>query len=223
MNYIVVFSHHTIAGALLNPIDVVKIRMQNSSSLYVWNERGVIAGFQRILREEGIAGMTRGLTATILRELLYSTIRMGAYEPILRFLSPNDNKSSSPSIKYLSALLSGGIGAAIANPTDLVKVKIQSASPTQSLPFTSTFSGFVYIFQVGGIRGLYRGATPTIARAAVLTSAQVGSYDTIKNNILKDSLHISEGLHLYFFTSLLTGLITTTASNPGDGVLFDVI
>ncbi|CAN0010818.1 unnamed protein product, partial [Ectocarpus fasciculatus] len=72
-----------IAGVLLNPIDVVKVRMQNNSLDKPWAEKNMLKGMQRIFRLEGVAGLCLGARATILREMTYSTIRMGSYEPIL--------------------------------------------------------------------------------------------------------------------------------------------
>jgi hypothetical protein len=59
-----------IAGAILNPIDVVKIRMQNNSVAYPWPEKNTVKGLMRIVRTEGVAGLTRGLNATIMREMV---------------------------------------------------------------------------------------------------------------------------------------------------------
>ncbi len=205
-----------VAGAVLNPIDVIKIRMQNNSSVSPWPEKNIYSSAIRIFREEHLKGFTRGLSATIMRELLYSTIRMGAYEPILHSLhNEKENRHPSAVIKFASALLSGAVGSAIANPTDLVKVQLQTSRPCQPAPYAGAISGFIYIFSNFGLAGLYKGSTPTIARAAVLTSAQIGSYDTIKNNICKQQFGINEGTKLHFLSSLLAGLVTTTASNPG--------
>lgn len=64
-------------------------------------------------------------------------------------------------------------------------------------------------------RGLYRGGVFTTARAAILTSAVIGSYDSIKNNILKKYCGMQDGPVLFVTCSLLAGVITTTAANPG--------
>ena len=65
-----------IAGLVLNPVDVVKVRMQNHSPDSPWAERNMLRGMQQILRREGVAGLALGSRATILREMTYSTIRM---------------------------------------------------------------------------------------------------------------------------------------------------
>jgi hypothetical protein len=192
--------------------------MQNNSLEYPWSDKSFMGGLSRIYREEGWVGLSRGMHATILRELLYSTIRMGAYEPILNILNTSANEGSPPVvIKYVSSLLSGAIGAAFANPTDLIKVRFQAYLPGQpALPYSSFTGAFSYILQHQGVKGLWRGSSPTIARAAVLTSAQLGSYDSIKNNLLKKQFRMQDGMSLHLTCSLLAGVITCTASNPGE-------
>lgn len=211
-----------IAGALLNPLDVVKIRMQNHSPQVPWPERSFISGLRKLYQSEGVSGLTRGLNATILRELLYSTIRIGAYEPILHAvndMSGGDQQYPSPVIKYSASLLSGALGAILANPTDLIKVTFQAQLPTSpSLPYHTSLGACRHIYQHNGLVGLWKGWLPTMARAAVVTSAQVGSYDSIKNNLLKRYFSMTDGIPLHFVCSLLAGIITTTASNPVDVV-----
>jgi hypothetical protein len=59
-----------------------------------------------------------GVEASMLREISYSSIRMGLYEPIRSVLSSSAEEEAvhaSPLVKFLSALLSGGIGSALAN------------------------------------------------------------------------------------------------------------
>mmetsp|Transcript_18318 Transcript_18318/g.26714 ORF Transcript_18318/g.26714 Transcript_18318/m.26714 type:complete len:218 (+) Transcript_18318:159-812(+) len=116
-------------AALVNPLDVVKIRMQNQSLSSPWPEKTMISGLIRIYRDEGIRGWCRGVNASILRELFYSSIRIGAYEPILLLLSKGNDELPSPAAKFASGLLSGGIGSALGNPTDLVKINFQALLP----------------------------------------------------------------------------------------------
>ena len=59
-----------------------------------------------------------------------------------------------------------------------------------------------------------KGWQVTTLRAAILTSAQLGSYDTIKNNLLIELFQLENGLILHFWASLLAGIITPTAANP---------
>ncbi len=57
-----------IAGASLNPIDVVKVRMMNDSPHFPWPEKNIWMSIKRLYVEEGLAGFSRGMSATLMRE-----------------------------------------------------------------------------------------------------------------------------------------------------------
>lgn len=68
-------------AAILNPFDVVKVRMQLPGNL--WPEKNLPRGLFQLVKEEGLKGCARGVEATILRELFYSSFRM--YVDIMLF------------------------------------------------------------------------------------------------------------------------------------------
>lgn len=214
-------------SASLNGLDVTKVRMQNQSAT---NKKytGFIPGMRLIYKEEGLAGLTKGIYPSMLREITYSSIRIGGYEPIRRFLAVTftDNHdgsavNTSPLIKYFAALITGGCGSAMCNPFDLAKTAFQAVLPSTpgvenktALKFDTTWAFLRYTYQQNGVKGLYKGWAATSARAAMLTSAQLGSYDTIKNNILKKRFGFQEGFSMHLAVSMTVGIITTTAANP---------
>ena len=209
-----------VVSAVLNPMDVTKIRLQMQSGEGFVKYKGLFSGVSLIYREEGFVGLVRGIEPSVFRELTYSTVRIGAYEPLRGALSGGrGTMETSPAIKFFSALLSGGTGAAMANPLDLVKTRMQAVLPTKPPPYRNTFQALIEIFRTEGLtKGLYRGWVVTSGRAAVLTSAQLGSYDTIKNNILVAEFGMQNGLVLHLCSSMSAGVITTTAANPIDVV-----
>lgn len=214
-------------SASLNGLDVTKVRMQNQSAV---NKKytGFLPGMRLIYKEEGLGGLTKGIYPSMLREITYSSIRIGGYEPIRKFLAVTftDNHEgkatdTSPLIKYLAALLTGGVGSAMCNPFDLTKTAFQAVLPCVPgvenktlLKFNTTWAFLRHTYRENGVKGLYKGWAATSARAAMLTSAQLGSYDTIKNNILKKRFGLEEGFGMHFAVSMTVGVITTTAANP---------
>lgn len=213
-------------SVFLNPLDVTKVRMQNQTNIAAHSRKykSVIQSASLIFREEKVAGLMRGVTPSIFRELVYSSVRIGAYEPIRYTLHEGTGSKSSPVLKFLSALCSGFVGAFIANPFDLIKTRFQAVLPSERVlgvrPVTMV-GAMSIIVKSKGVSGLYKGWEPTTLRAAVLTCAQVGSYDTIKNNVLVDIFKITDGFQLHILASLAAGLITTTVANPGN--LFSLI
>ncbi len=84
--------------------------------------------------------------------------------------------------KVVSGLVSGIIGSLLATPTDLVKIRLQgSAGRIQNGVYVSglrkgyapeyknTFDAFRSIAKADGVKGLWKGATPTVIRAALIT------------------------------------------------------
>lgn len=107
---------------MTNPVDVVKTRLQIQGELGRGGAEpkfGMLSGTARLVQTEGIRALYKGLLPSLLREASYSTIRMGAYESFKHRLFPDHVGELPVFKKFIAAGLSGALGAAIANPTDL--------------------------------------------------------------------------------------------------------
>ena len=67
------------------------------------------------------------MAGTWLREGIYSTIRISLYEPIKYLYGGTDKNNTPYYIKMAAGATAGLIGAAIANPSDLIKIRMQAA------------------------------------------------------------------------------------------------
>ena len=209
-------------SALLHPNDTIKVRLQTQSQLMRAGStdlyyRGFSHAAQRIWAEEGFRGLwMRGLTASMMRELSYSSLRLGLYEPGKHFAAMLLHDSGESLWEKIAAgFFSGAIGSAIASPTDLIKIRFQSVMPGDPPRYKNTFAAFGEIFRAEGVAGLYKGVSPTIVRAGILTSAQLSSYDHTKYLLLKNEI-FEEGHTLHLCAALVSGLVTTVAMNPVD-------
>lgn len=111
-------------------------------------------------------------------------------------------------------MISGAIGSGLANPTDLLKVKLQAMTTRSKL---NVFQLGRQIYLEEGIKGLYRGAFANMIRSAVLTSSQLASYDHAKTSLLKTG-YFEEGLRLHVVASILSGFVCATLTSPVDVV-----
>lgn len=66
-----------------------------------------------------------------------------------------------------------------------------------------------------GVATLWRGAVPTIGRAAVVNAAQLASYSQAKQFLLSTG-YFNDNIGLHFVASMISGLVTTAASMPVD-------
>jgi len=214
-------------SGFLNPMDVIKVRLQlqnQGSKVSLTNMHGAnpYQGFfhagLKIFREEGyFGGLMKGFTASMIREMSYSSLRMGLYDPIKELLAPNAKTKDDFTLiqKIAAGACSGAMGSALVNPTDLIKIRFQSVCFGQTKPYKNTFDGFYTIWKNEGFSGLYKGIGPTTLRASVLTSAQLSSYDHTKRVLLRNNI-LDDNIFLHLTASIVSGLVTTTATNPVD-------
>lgn len=212
--------------------DVVKVRLQTQSAgggpiLY----RGFLHGARRIMQEEGVLALWRhGLAASVLRELVYSSLRMGLYPTMKSIFAPGRQGDVGLSAKIAAGMCTGALGSALATPTDLVKIAQQAeagrvCASTGRLTtglhagevpkFPTVLGAFRTVYAEGGLRGLYRGVTATTGRAALLTAGQLASYDHTKH-VLRQYDVLQEGAALHTAAALVAGLAATTAAAPAD-------
>ncbi|KAD4384179.1 hypothetical protein E3N88_24347 [Mikania micrantha] len=80
-----------------------------------------------IAREEGLASLWKGIVPGLHRQCLYGGLRIGLYEPIKNLYVGDNFIGDAPlTTKILAGLTTGALAIAVANPTDLVKVRLQA-------------------------------------------------------------------------------------------------
>ncbi|KAM0999312.1 hypothetical protein FF1_006027 [Malus domestica] len=97
----------------------------------------------------------------------------------------------------------------VANPTDLVKVRLQAEGKLPAgVPkrYTGSLDAYSTIVRQEGLGALWTGLGPNVARNAIINAAELASYDQVKETILKipgsiDNIltHLLAGLGADFF------------------------
>merc|ERR1712012_559766 len=190
-----------LATCVVQPLDLVKNRMQVSKSAGGAKPTtvSIISG---IIKNEGVSTLYNGLSAGLLRQATYTTTRPGIYTWLFETFS-NDGKPPSFFMKAALGMTAGGIGAFVGTPAD------------QRRNYTSVFNALARIYKEEGVATLWKGATPTIARAMVVNAAQLASYSQAKQFILGTG-YVKDGIFCHFLASMFSGLVTTIASMPVD-------
>eukprot|EP00472_Partenskyella_glossopodia_P008895 CAMPEP_0197526566 /NCGR_PEP_ID=MMETSP1318-20131121/18247_1 /TAXON_ID=552666 /ORGANISM="Partenskyella glossopodia, Strain RCC365" /LENGTH=274 /DNA_ID=CAMNT_0043080779 /DNA_START=5 /DNA_END=829 /DNA_ORIENTATION=- len=201
------------------PLDVIKVRMQiqGTGGLTVFATSYQAAA--HLWTNEGLLAFWTGTSPAILRQATYGTLRVGLYVRAKSAFGVEENSIEPfPLRKMLAGIVSGSFAAAMCNPTDLIKVRMQSSRlPGSSIPhYQNVFHAASSIVKEGGWIGLYRGVGPTTGRAAVVAAAELGSYDEIKMFLRRRGAQ--EGVPLHLGTAALAGLCATAASSPFDVV-----
>ncbi|EIM82640.1 mitochondrial carrier [Stereum hirsutum FP-91666 SS1] len=220
-----------LASAVSNPLDIIKVRQQlRTQSAQLSSSNAFWTVGAQMAKSEGVLSLMNGLTASMMREIVYSGIRMGTYEyfkDAILDVSAGSLSKDGLTLKVFAATVAATLGSAVANPTDLVKVRMQAHYPEGS-PYRNTRHAFATVWRegatstgtstpAGGLRSIYRGVDATTARGVVLSVSQICSYDQIKQT-LKQKRLMEEGFPLHFTASMFAGFICSVTSNPVDVV-----
>jgi len=206
------------AACVVQPMDLVKNRMQVSGeggAARLYNNS--IHCASTIIKNEGVLGLYNGLSASLARQLSYTTVRLGVYQALLEKFSEN-GQTPNFFAKAGMGLTAGAIGAFCGTPADvaLVRMTVDNRLPeAERRNYKSVFDAWKRIVGEEGVAALWTGCGPTIGRAMVVNVCQLCCQTQAKEEIAKRT-SIKDGYALSFWGSMVAGLITTCASLPVD-------
>uniref|UniRef100_A0A7E5A2B5 Mitochondrial 2-oxoglutarate/malate carrier protein n=1 Tax=Panagrellus redivivus TaxID=6233 RepID=A0A7E5A2B5_PANRE len=205
------------ATMFVQPLDLVKNRMQLSGTAGKKEYRSSFHALRTIVANEGIFSVYNGLSAGLARQASYTTTRLGIYTWLFeKFSTPGHSPSFA--LKAGLGMTAGAVGAFVGNPTEVALIRMTSDGRLpldQRRNYTSVFNAVARIFKEEGVLALWRGCTPTVGRAMVVNAAQLATYSQAKQAIL-DSGYVQDGIFCHFLSSMVSGLATTIASMPVD-------
>lgn len=111
---------------------------------------------------------------------MFASLRIGLYVPVRNFYC-DENEQKAPPLykKILAGLTTGAIGISVANPTDLVKIRLQ-AEGRKSLAerrYTGVMDAYSKIIKADGLVGLWKGLGPNIIRNSVINATELATFD----------------------------------------------
>lgn len=201
------------AACVTHPLDLLKVHLQTQQHGKISIVRSTIG----IIQKQGILALYNGLTASLLRQLTYSTMRFGAYE-----MGKQTFERPGHSLPFYQKLLlagvSGAAGGVLGTPGDVINVRMQNdikLAPELRRNYKHALDGVVRVIQQEGVRHLFSGCSTATVRAALMTIGQLSFYDQIKIMLLQTGyFHDNPATHI--LSSVSAGAIATTLTQPLD-------
>lgn len=231
-------------ATLFSPLELVKTRLQVQEDP-VWRNAngggrlypdGFVATLRRIAAEDGLFLLWRhGFVGFVGRDLMYSGIRIGCYPTVRGWVAGGDTHKDDITLgtKIIAGLLTGAFGSGLANPMDVMRVRMSVEGgkiDADSGRFATgmrrghapQYANSMHCLwdvwrREGIIGGLWKGTSATMTRAALLSSGNLASYDHSKVLIRRQGW-MEEGPRLHVVCAIISGLVATTACNPADVV-----
>lgn len=168
-----------VATAVTHPLDVIKVRLQ----MQLAGQRGNLVGmgtiFTQMVEREGPRSLYLGFAPALIRSVIYGGLRLGLYEPC-KYVCSYAFGSTNFAFKFASGVIAGALATALTNPTEVLKVRSQMSTSR-----TSTIGVMRKIVAEEGLKVLWKGVGPAMARAGCLTASQMATYDEAKQALLK--------------------------------------
>ncbi|CAI1599498.1 hypothetical protein SEUBUCD646_0L03900 [Saccharomyces eubayanus] len=203
------------ATMVTHPLDLSKVRLQAAPL----PKPTLFKMLESILAHEGVLGLYSGLSAAVLRQCTYTTVRFGAYDMLKENVIPQDQVTN---MAYLlpCSMFSGAIGGLLGNFADVVNIRMQNDSalePAKRRNYKNAIDGVYRIYRhEGGLKTLFTGWKPNIVRGILMTASQVVTYDVFKNYLVTKLDFDESKNYTHLTASLLAGLVATTVCSPAD-------
>lgn len=203
----------TEACAVVNPMEVVKIRLQAqhhsmSDPLSHPKYRNAGHALYLIVKEEGFSTLYRGVSLTAARQATNQGANFTVYSKLKEYLTEyhtkNGNNGAIPSWQTsMIGLVSGAIGPFSNAPLDTIKTRLQKETKTGDKEMLKQ-SSLQRITRIGrdlireeGVAALYKGITPRVMRVAPGQAVTFTVYEYVRGSLEKLPLFSTEEVAIF--------------------------
>eukprot|EP00055_Hartaetosiga_balthica_P004545 m.12044 g.12044 ORF g.12044 m.12044 type:complete len:298 (+) comp3944_c1_seq1:59-952(+) len=153
---------------IMAPGERVKCLLQTQTSTNA-KYNGSLDAFKQLYKEGGIRSVTRGFSATLLRDGVGSAVYFAGYEVMRKKMIEADIQPVVAT--FMSGGMAGMLNWALILPIDTVKTRFQVGTDP------SYFKVIADIAKTSGIRGFFRGLSAVMMRAFPANAACFAGYE----------------------------------------------
>ena len=206
-----------VATCCIQPLDMIKVRLQlDGEGLKGAAKPGPLSVARNMIAEGGVSSLYNGISAGLLRQVVYGTGRLGfffTFEDMLKARAERQGTSYGFGGRALAGLSAGALGSFIGNPVEVALIRMQSdgLKPiTHRMNYRSVFHTLAHVARAEGLKGLWAGAYPTVVRAMATNFGQLAFFSESKNqlaqrtNLSEQSCSVGAAFVAGFFASFLS-------------------
>ncbi|XP_042214244.1 solute carrier family 25 member 40-like isoform X2 [Homarus americanus] len=157
--------------SVVSPFELIRTKMQAQSISY----KELVKTLQMEITNTGIISLWKGWVPTILRDVPFSVMYWYSYEMLKTTMN-----QQQPTIHFsmFAGAVSGGIAGALTLPLDVIKThrQIEIANSKSS----STKQMLLNIYKLQGMKGLFSGLVPRLAKVMPACAIMISTYEYAK-------------------------------------------
>lgn len=207
-----------IATTVIQPVDFLKVQIQVRSEMGA-AELNPIKIAREIRAKEGTYRVLyRGLDSALLRQIFYTSTRLGLFYTIKDFIVKRNGSEPTLVQNTLASLVSGAIGSIVGNPADLALIRMQSDNnlpADQKRNYKNAFDAIFRIAKEEGVLTLWRGSLPTVVRAMAMNFSLLVPFEFVKKRLQP---YFSDNKTRSIFASLIAGGCASFLALPFDNI-----
>eukprot|EP00606_Chrysophyceae_sp_TOSAG23-5_P001023 GSChrysophyteH2.ASY1.ANO1.118.1 assembled CDS len=174
-----------LASACIHPIDLGKVRVQLYATLHPGRPvPSSYAVLQKMIKVDGISSVYAGLSASLLRQAVYGTARIGLHRTFSdALIERNGGKPLSFLEKVGGGMASGAIAVGIGTPFDVSLVRMQADSmktKEHRRNYKNVFDALIRVAKEEGVATLWTGLSSGIGRGMAMNVGQLACFDQAK-------------------------------------------
>jgi len=201
----------TCSTILLQPLDLIKTRVQQSPQQSIWKVSRTIA------KTEGIAGFWTGVTPSLWRTVPGIGLYFACYHSLTSCISDTNNLTSIQSLTV--GTLSRMFAGSLLIPVTVIKTRWEAGGNMFQYRGHGILAAIKSIVKVEGVRGLASGLVPTIARDAPYSGIYLLFYNKFKQlSSVSEIPDVNTRSVVQFSCGILAGAMATIIVQPADVV-----
>ncbi|KAJ3811575.1 mitochondrial tricarboxylate transporter [Lentinula aff. lateritia] len=165
----------------VTPSETIKTKLIDDANRPNPQYRGLIHGTATIIRQEGLAGIYRGLFPVMMRQGANSAVRFTTYSTLKQFVqgTARPGQTLPSTITFGIGAIAGLVTVYTTMPLDVIKTRMQSLSARSQ--YRNSFHCAYRIFTEEGIRRFWTGTTPRLARLVMSGGIVFTVYENVMN------------------------------------------
>lgn len=172
----------TLAG---NPFDTVKVRLQSAPA---GTYNGPIDVVQKLIKNEGLGGFYKGVLTPLVGVGACVSIQFAVNEYMKRFFIKRNESLADKMLSlkqfYICGTAAGFLNGFLASPIEHIRIRLQTQTNANGL-YNGPIDCAKKIYQIAGIRGIFRGLGPTLVREAHGMGIYFATYEFLVKHDMK--------------------------------------